>query len=87
MSKRNRKGGLALDSPSVLSPVNKKLNFDLHDDEEGDVLNDLNQFDLELDRLASDEELENFDKFSPCRTRSGLVYESGNKKHKTFCLA
>ena len=36
--------------------------------------------------LGSDEELEQFDKFSPCRTRSGLVYESGVKKHK-FRLA
>ena len=83
MSKRNRKGLLNHDSPSVLSPVNKRLNFDLHvHDEDNDVLQDLHQFDLELDALCSDEELEQFDKFSPCRTRSGLVYESGNKKHR-----
>ena len=72
-------------SPSVMSPVNKRLNFeiDLKEDHD-DVLEDLNQFDLDLDQveLGSDEELEQFDKFSPCRTRSGLVYESGVKKQK-----
>ena len=72
-----------------MSPVNKRLNFevDMKDDND-DVLEDLNQFDLELEPvgLGSDEELEQFDKFSPCRTRSGLVYESGVKKHK-FRLA
>ena len=82
MSKRHRRGLPALDSPSV--PVNKRLNFDLHvEEDDTDLLNELSsQFDIELERLASDEELETFDKFSPCRTRSGLVYESGNKKHK-----
>lgn len=82
MSKRHRRGLPALDSPSV--PVNKRLNFDLHvEEDDNDLLNELSsQFDIELERLASDEELEQFDKFSPCRTRSGLVYESGNKKHK-----
>ena len=82
MSKRHRRGLPSLDSPSV--PVNKRLNFDLHvEEDDHDLLNELsNQFDIELERLASDEELEQFDKFSPCRTRSGLVYESGNKKHK-----
>ena len=82
MSKRNRK---VQGSPSVMSPVNKRLNFeiDLKEDHD-DVLEDLNQFDLDLDQveLGSDEELEQFDKFSPCRTRSGLVYESGVKKQK-----
>ena len=77
MSKRNRKFH---SSPSVMSPVNKRLNFEVDmKDGNDDVLEDLNQFDLEL---RSDEELEQFDKFSPCRTRSGLVYESGVKKHK-----
>merc|ERR1719323_1187326 len=83
MSKRVRRGMSSTDSPSsVMSPVNKKLNFDLHvhENEENDVITDLHQFDLEL--LETDEELEAFDKFSPCRTRSGLVYESGNKKNK-----
>ena len=86
MSKRNRR---VQGSPCVMSPVNKRLNFevDMKDDND-DVLEDLNQFDLELEPvgLGSEEELEQFDKFSPCRTRSGLVYESGVKKHK-FRLA
>jgi len=85
MSKRNRRGLPGLDSPSVLPPVNKRLNFDLSDGEDNNdhPLHQLrNQVDIELERLASDEELEQFDTFSPCRTRSGLVYDSGNKKHK-----
>lgn len=79
---------MATDSPSSMpSPVNKKLNFDLHvhdgdDNGSSDVLHELHQFDLELEHLGTDEELEQFDKFSPCRTRSGLVYESANKKKK-----
>ena len=87
MSKRNRKGLQFLASPSVMSPVNKRLNFEVEindDNAENELLPDLHQFDLELDQveLGSEEELEQFDKFSPCRTRSGLVYESGVKKHK-----
>ena len=89
MSKRNRKGLQFQGSPSVMSPVNKRLNFEIDmKDDNDELLEDLHQFDLELDQveLGSDEELEQFDKFSPCRTRSGLVYESGVKKHK-FRLA
>ena len=84
MSKRNRR---VHGSPCVMSPVNKRLNFEVEmKDDNDDGLED--QFELELDQveLGSDEELEQFDKFSPCRTRSGLVYESGVKKHK-FRLA
>ena len=76
------------DSPPF--PVNKKLNFDnIEDDNANELVNNLSlaarQHELdniELKQLGSDEELEQFDKFSPCRTRSGLVYESGVKKQK-----
>ena len=56
------------DSPSVLPPVNKRLNFDLYEGEDNnDPLNQLsNQVDIELEPLWS------------------LVYDSGNKKQKLF---
>ena len=84
MSKRHRPRLPGPDSPSVLPPVNKRLNFDLYEGEDNnDPLNQLsNQVDIELEPLGSDEELEQIDTFSPCRTRSGLVYDSGNKKQK-----
>jgi len=70
-----------------MSPVNKRLNFEVNDDDD-EVLIELNQFDLELESadLALDEDILKPDNFSPCRTRSGLVYESGLKKHR-FRLA
>jgi len=87
MSKRNRRRIFSSDSPSVMSPVNKRLNFEVNDDDD-EVLIELNQFDLELESadLALDEDILKPDNFSPCRTRSGLVYESGLKKHR-FRLA
>ena len=87
MSKRNRRR-IAYDSPSVMSPVNKRLNFEMNEDDDEEILIELNQFDLELESadLALDEDILKPDKFSPCRTRSGLVYESGLKKHR-FRLA
>ena len=88
MSKRNRRRFFGTDSPSVMSPVNKRLNFEVNDEDDEEVLLELNQFDLELESadLALDEDILKPDKFSPCRTRSGLVYESGLKKHR-FRLA
>ena len=90
MSKRNRRR--IFGSPAVMSPVNKKLNFDLGEEDagvEGVVeegcpglarLEELPQFPLELGWPDCSEELE--DKFSPCRTRSGRVYESGLKRRR-----
>ena len=77
-----------LETPDCLSisPVNKKLNFEVMDDGENHELQELHQFDLELDSidlsLDISEELMKDDKFSPCRTRSGVVYESGLKRRK-----
>jgi len=72
----------------VMSPVNKRLNFEMNENDDEEILIELNQFDLELESadLALDEDILKPDKFSPCRTRSGLVYESGLKKHR-FRLA
>ena len=68
--------------------VNKKLNFN-NLDESGnascDRSDDQPQFDMDLDDMlaAVDHNLgESFESFSPCRTRSGCVYESGLKKRK-----
>ena len=68
MSKRHRPRLPGPDSPSVLPPVNKRLNFDLYEGEDNnDPLNQLsNQVDIELEPLWS------------------LVYDSGNKKQKLF---
>ena len=93
MSKRNRRPMPDFDSPPF--PVNKKLNFDnIEDDNANELVNNLSlaarQHELdniELKQLGSDEELEQFDKFSPCRTRSGLVYESGSKKYRFRTLS
>lgn len=64
-------------------PVNKKLNFELDDEDEGLQLQDLNQFDLELESINNlSIDFQDDDKFSPCRTRSGVVYESGLKRRK-----
>ena len=69
------------------TPVNKRLNFNLDESEMEELktrdtgaLLDHPQFDMELDGI----QLENQDSenFSPCRTRSGCVYESGRKKRK-----
>merc|ERR1719350_596021 len=70
-----------------MSPVqvNKKLNFEMDDTEDDHVLQDLHQFDLELDSVEMAMDLSEViiqDKFSPCRTRSGRVYESGVKKRR-----
>jgi wee1-like protein kinase len=71
------------------TPVNKKLNFNLDDsDLEGSdvrtrdvqpIMENHPQFDLELDLGGVYNQIDNF---SPCRTRSGCVYESGRKKRK-----
>lgn len=71
----------------MMSPVqvNKKLNFEMDDTEDDHVLQDLHQFDLELDSVEMAMDLSEViiqDKFSPCRTRSGRVYESGVKKRR-----
>jgi len=88
LSNRNRRRIFDAERLSMLGPVmvNKKLNFEVNDHEEdNNVLQDLQQFDMELDsvELAMDlsEEMMH-DKFSPCRTRSGRVYESGVKKRR-----
>jgi len=50
----------------------------------GAELSDLTQFDMELDdhTVSSSSNKCEIDTFSPCRTRSGRVYESGLKKRK-----
>lgn len=78
-------GRRRLKDNSNFTPVNKKLNFNL-DDSDLEVLKtrdtgsllDQPQFDMELDEF----QLEESENFSPCRTRSGCVYESGRKKRK-----
>jgi hypothetical protein len=67
-----------------ISPVNKKLNFEVEDPEEDrHSLLELQQFDLELSVHDLSLELQmNADKFSPMRTRSGVVYQSGLKRRK-----
>ena len=84
MSKRNRRRFFASESPSVMSPVNKRLNFEINNEDREEKLHELDQFDLELESvdLPAEDELLKPDKFSPCRTRSGLVYESGLKKRR-----
>jgi len=79
------------------TPVNKKLNFNFDDDQDekcqiltcetsllghDEVLLEPPQFQMELDDLQSLEAALAYDNFSPCRTRSGCVYESGLKKRK-----
>ena len=65
-----------------IAPVNKKLVFGLDDEEEdGHQLQELNQFDLDLESAADlSIKFDDEDKFSPCRTRSGAVYTSGSKR-------
>ena len=84
---KNRRRILGSDSISNMNniQVNKKLNFEVEDADDEHVLQDLHQFDLELDSVEmamdlSEEIIQ--DKFSPCRTRSGRVYESGVKKRR-----
>ena len=87
MSNRNRRRIFGAGTLSMMSPVqvNKKLNFEVNDMEDEHVLQDLHQFDLELDSVEMAMDLSEVmmqDKFSPCRTRSGRVYESGVKKRR-----
>jgi len=87
MSNRNRKKFFEEENLATMNPiqVNKKLNFGLPDMEDDQVLQDLHQFDLELDSMETAMDLSDVlfqDKFSPCRTRSGRVYESGAKKRR-----
>ena len=87
LNNRNRRRIFGAESLPMMSPivVNKRLNFEIDDQEDDHVLQDLHQFDLELDsvEMAMDltEEIIQ-DKFSPCRTRSGRVYESVVKKRR-----
>ena len=87
LNKKSRRRMLDTADCLSISPVNKKLNFEVEGhEEEGHELQELHQFDLELDSidlsLDISEELMKDDKFSPCRTRSGVVYESGLKRRK-----
>ena len=64
-----------------IAPVNKKLVFGLDEEEEDGQLQELNQFDLDLESAADlSIKFDDEDKFSPCRTRSGAVYTSGSKR-------
>ena len=68
-----------------MSPVNKKLVFGLEEEEDDGQLQELNQFDLDLDSATDlSMKFDDDDKFSPCRTRSGAVYTSGSKR-KALC--
>ena len=83
------------DAPNF-TPVNKKLNFNFDEDTSVKLVSDtrdhcpadrlLVQFDMELDELPMDNSFDKGegegDNFSPCRTRSGCVYESGLKRRK-----
>ena len=93
LSGRRRDLRLIKDSPNFTN-VNKKLNFGNLDDEEPSSVRDIGdegpQFDMDLDHLDDmmlegvhgSIQLSDFESFSPCRTRSGCVYESGLKKRK-----
>ena len=73
------------DCLDIAPPVNKKLVFGLEDEEEDGQLQELNQFDLDLDSATDlSMKFDDDDKFSPCRTRSGAVYTSGSKR-KALC--
>jgi len=91
MDKRARRRMLDTMMEEELPLVNKKLNFEDQCDEVmmEDELRELHQFDLELEShntfdisLSLTKDLLRSDEFSPCRTRSGVVYESGIKKRK-----
>jgi len=84
---RNRRRMFEGSNMAIINPVqvNKKLNFGIPHMEDDQVLQDLHQFDLELDSMETSMDLSDVifqDKFSPCRTRSGRVYESGAKKRR-----
>lgn len=89
LGKKSRRRMLETDDYVSISPVNKKLNFEPED--EGQDLQELQQFDLELDTITYGKTLDlsgdnnNGKNFSPCRTRSGVVYESGLKRKKVIC--